>query len=306
MSAPTKPDLFANLPQFSDGDLCTFQPLDTIEITNLKSKLEYNGCRGRIIGHCTENNSFPVNILHHQQSKRLLVPLDNIKLIGIGDNVYSSSSDAMDNGVTEQQFNQMDDKQKAQVLLSRTPIYRQNISFLDFILSNTGSNGLKCDGCGLTRNLFKRSMGMTFNKKDSFLEQICPDCKYGVCEDCVIHCSYRGGVDRGCCFCRDSNFGNEYDSDKSKRLHYQYGRVSNEQRQRAKMLISHRLSSMKRCYECNAQNSELITLRKCANCQKRRYCSVKCQKRSWKRKEYILVESYTKRLDQNNILTATG
>eukprot|EP01084_Bolivina_argentea_P234297 394452_1 len=76
------------------------------------------------------------------------------------------------------------------------------------------------------------------NRNDvEFLDRVCPHCKYGVCGDCVVHCSYRGGIDRGTCFCKDSNFGYDYDADPNKRNHYQHGTVSKAQRSRVNQIL---------------------------------------------------------------------
>eukprot|EP00483_Globobulimina_turgida_P011616 UN11638 len=254
-------DPYSNFTTTQDGKTCIFQPLDTIEIIGLKSKTEYNGCRGIIINYFNKNNRFPVQIMYRQKSVQLLIKPDNLKSVGIPDNIYTSAPDAMKNGITQQSFKAMNDAQKKDVLLSRIPIFvSPSIPFLDFIKQHTGSDGSKCDGCNLTetqynrdpdhntyydhgyplptptpnsdpRNLLKKSFGfISKDFKRNFIEQVCPNCKYSVCEDCIVHCSYRGGVDRGVCFCRDSNLGNEYPLDKSKRLHYQYGIVTKKQR----------------------------------------------------------------------------
>eukprot|EP01084_Bolivina_argentea_P252153 423179_1 len=272
--------------------MSSFLIYDEIEVFGLTSKPQYNGCTGKIIGPINDKQRYPISIIFEKNhsKKKLSVKPTNIKRIGNENHVYSDSDakvkygsfhgtqyekdksklhfagslidkqkllDILFNSSNKcaQQFESLSVEDKRDVLLNKKQIYTSDDDkLLEYVEKWTGSNGAKCDGCGLTETQWIKQRKQWDNEYDTeeaqneYLARICPDCCYSVCEDCQVHCSYSGlpnAIHRGSCYCKDSNFGYDYDPDINQRKHYQVGFVTKEQREKADNIILERYNAKK-------------------------------------------------------------
>ena len=102
-----------------------------------------------------------------------------------------------------------------------------NIREKEILEKYTGTNGEECDGCQLQYKEYLEDVWIgdphdpnTIDKRPKekeWLVKICKRCKYGVCENC------EHDKQRGTCFCKDSNFNQDYNKDLDQRHWYQRG-----------------------------------------------------------------------------------
>eukprot|EP01083_Nonionella_stella_P040833 110706_1 len=232
-----------------------------VKVVGLIRNIEYNGCKGQVIGPPDNNRRYQVKITKYgctillkakyfqrtDNANHVYSKLEVIKKYGLlnGQEYYKNRSkihiagsliekqdlvDALHNSGKAYHacFIQLSIEDQRDVLLKKKQLWLHQdhqLRLLEFVSQNTGSFGKKCDGCHEKNHWLPDEYG-----EDARMD-ICPDCGYGVCDSCAEHCT------RGTCFCKDSNFGEEYDSDPGKREWYQVGNVTEEQRQTVRELM---------------------------------------------------------------------
>eukprot|EP01084_Bolivina_argentea_P152752 266395_1 len=277
---------------------------DKIKVIGLKRKCIYNGCKGEIIGPMDNNLRYPIKILTKDCIDQVL--WINSRNIRYAVNVYSDANRKHTYEMNEKKefepepgkmrfagaeidiqkyldvcfnngklyndtFSHLSVEDQRDVLLDKKQIViSEDARLMELVQQHTGSNGEKCDSCYV---IFE-----TENDWDECaeLDRICEFCKYTVCDNCCVHHS------RGKCFCKDSNFGYDYDSNPNDRELYQYGGyLTKSQRIRANKLLRKSRKKYKYCGLCKVKNRKKNRLKMCSGCRNIYYCSRHCQKISW-------------------------